>query len=79
MKRKKVQWIGHVLRRNCLLQHIFQENVGGMVGRARRHKQLLNGRKEKSSYRKLEVETHRTVWRTGFERGCGLVAFDDDA
>ena len=82
MKRREGSWIGHILRRNCLLKHVFffQENVGEMGGRARRHKQLLNGLKENSRYRKLKEETlDSTGWRADFERDCGPVGSDGAA
>jgi hypothetical protein len=46
-----------------------------MMGRrGRRRKQLLDDHKEKKGYRKLKEEAlDRTVWRTGFVRGCGPV------
>jgi ribosomal 50S subunit-associated protein YjgA (DUF615 family) len=25
IKRRKANWIGHILRRNCLLKHVFEE------------------------------------------------------
>jgi hypothetical protein len=28
-KRMKVDWIGHILHRNCLLKHIIEGNIGG--------------------------------------------------
>ena len=28
-KRRKVNWIGHILRRNCLLKHVFEGNIEG--------------------------------------------------
>ena len=49
IKRKKANWIGHILRRNCLLKHV----IGGKIevnivmgGRERRRKQLLDELKE---------------------------------
>jgi hypothetical protein len=29
IKRRKDNWIGHILRRNCLLQHDFEGKVEG--------------------------------------------------
>jgi hypothetical protein len=29
VKRRKVNWIGHILRRNCLLKHITEETIEG--------------------------------------------------
>jgi hypothetical protein len=78
VKRMKVNWIGHILRRNCLLEHIIEGNVEGrmeVTGRLeRRRKQILGDVKEKRGYWKLKEEAlYRTVWRTGFGRGYGLV------
>ena len=28
MKRRKADWIGYILRRNCLLKHIIEETIG---------------------------------------------------
>jgi hypothetical protein len=70
IKRRKANWIGHILRRNCLLKHVIEGKVEGrleMTGRrGRRGKQLLDDLKEKRRYWKLkEGSLDRTVWRTG--------------
>jgi hypothetical protein len=31
IKRRKVNWIGHILRRNCLLKHVIEEKIEGMI------------------------------------------------
>jgi hypothetical protein len=31
IKRKKANWIGHILRRNCLLKHVIEGKLGGRV------------------------------------------------
>jgi hypothetical protein len=53
-RRKKFNWIGRILRRNCLLKHIIEGKIEGaikMTGRRiRRCKQLLNGLKERRAY-----------------------------
>jgi hypothetical protein len=36
MKRRKVNWIGHILRRNCLLKHVIGGNVEGRIEMAGR-------------------------------------------
>jgi hypothetical protein len=78
IKRRKVNWIGHILHRNCLLKHVIERKLEGrieMTGRrGRRRKQLLDDLKEKRRYWKLKVEAlDRTLWRTCFGRGYGLV------
>jgi hypothetical protein len=78
LKRGKANWIGHMLHSNCLLKHVIEGKLEGkieMMGkRGRRRKQLLDGLKEKRRYWKLKEEAlDRTVWRTRFGRGYGLV------
>jgi hypothetical protein len=50
IKRRKANWIGHFLRRNCLLKHVIEGELEGrieMTGRrGRRRKQLLDNLKE---------------------------------
>ena len=45
VKRRKGNWIGHILRRNCLLEHAIELKIEGLevAGRLeKRRKQLLN-------------------------------------
>jgi hypothetical protein len=46
VKGRKADWIGHILRRNCLLKQVFEGKVEGTGRRGRRYKQLLDNRKE---------------------------------
>jgi hypothetical protein len=78
IKRRKANWIGHILRRNCLLKHAIEGNLEErieMTGRGgRRRKQLLDNLKETIRYWKLKEEAlDRTLWRTRFGRGYGPV------
>jgi hypothetical protein len=39
IKRRKAMWIGHILRRNCLLKHVIEGEIEGRIevtGRRRR-------------------------------------------
>jgi hypothetical protein len=74
IRRRRANWIGHILRRNCLLSHIIEGKIIGTRRRGRRRKQLLDDFKEARRYWKLEVAQDRTLWRTQFGRGCGPVA-----
>jgi len=60
IRRRKTNWIGHILRRNCLLKHVIERKIEGMKEvtgrRGRRRKQLRNERKEKRGYWKLKEE-----------------------
>jgi hypothetical protein len=46
VKRRKVNWIGHILRRNCLLKRIIEGQKEETVRRRRRHKQLISDLQE---------------------------------
>ena len=52
MKRRKANWMGHILRENCLLKHVIEGKIEGMIEvmgrRRRRHKQILDDLKETS-------------------------------
>jgi hypothetical protein len=54
IKGRKANWIGHILRINCLLKHVIEGNLEGrieMIGRRERsRKQLLDELKEKRRY-----------------------------
>jgi len=46
IKRRKANWIGHILCRNCLLKHVIGGKVEETGRRGRRGKQLLDDREE---------------------------------
>jgi hypothetical protein len=78
IKRRKANWIGHILRRNCLLKHVIEGKLEGrieMTGRrGRRRKQLLEDLKEKRGHWKLiEEALDRGHWISRFGRGYGPV------
>jgi hypothetical protein len=66
IKGRKANWIGHILRRNCLRKHTVEGKTGGGIevtgGQGRRRKQLLDDAKETRGYQKLKTEApHRTL------------------
>ena len=78
IKRRKANWIGHTLRRNCLLKHVIKGKTKGILEmrgiRERRCKKLLDDHKGKRGYWKLVKETlDRPMRRTRFGRGYGPV------
>ena len=78
IKRRKANRIGHILRRNCLLRHVIEGKIEGMIEvtgrRGRRRNKLRYDIKEKRVYRKLKEEAlDRTMWRTDIKRGNGPV------
>jgi len=78
ISKRKANWIGHILRRNCLLQWDTESKIkGGIEGtgrRRRRRRKLLDDLKERKGYSHLKGEAlDRTVWRNRFGRGFGPV------
>ena len=66
IKRRKANWIGHILRRNCLLKHNIEGMIEGGIEvterRGRIRKQLLNDLNETRGYWNLKEEAlDRTV------------------
>ena len=78
IRKRKVNWIGHILRRNCLLQRVTERKIQGgkeVTGRqGRRRRKLLDELKERRRYSHLKEEAlDRTMWRARFGRGFGPV------
>ena len=78
IRKRKANWIGHILRRNCLLQRVTEGKIQGgieVTGRqGRRRKKLLDDLKERRGYSHLKEEAlDRTMWRARFGRGFGPV------
>ena len=74
----KANWVGHILRRNCLLQQVIKGKIKGgievTVRRGRRRRKLLDDLEERRGYSHLKEETlDRTMWRERFGRGFGPV------
>jgi hypothetical protein len=80
ISKQKANWIGHILRRNCLLQQVIEGKVKGgieVTGRRRRRRKrrmLLDDLKERRGYSHLKEEVlDCTLWRACFGRGFGPV------
>jgi hypothetical protein len=78
ISKRKANWIGHVLRRNCLLQRVIEGKVRGGIevtgSRGGRRRKLLVDLKERRRYCHLKEEAlDRTMWRARFGRGFGPV------
>ena len=78
IRKRKANWIGHILRRNCHLQRVIEGKIKGGIEvrgrRGRRRKKLLNDLKERRGYSHLKEEAlDRTMWRARFGRGFGPV------
>jgi hypothetical protein len=68
IRKRKAKWIGHILRRNCLLQRVIEGKIqGGIEVTGRRRRKLLDDLKERRGYSHLKEEPlDRTMWRAGF-------------
>ena len=78
ISKRKANWIGHILRRNCLLQRVIEGKIQGgteVTGRqGRKRRKLLDDLKERRGYSHLKEEAlDRTMWRARFGRGFGRV------
>jgi hypothetical protein len=78
ISKRKANWIGHILRRNCLLQRVIEGKIKGAIEvtgiRRRRRRKLLDDLKERRGYSDLKEEAlDRTMWRARFGRGFGPV------
>ena len=54
ISKRKANWIGHILRRNCLLQRVIEGKIKGGTEvrgrRGRRRRKLLDDLKERRGY-----------------------------
>ena len=86
IRKRKANWIGHILRRNCLLKQVIEGKIKGKIEvtgrRGRRRKKLLDDLKDSGGYCELKEEAlDRTMWRNRFGRSFGHVVWqitDDD-
>ena len=54
--RRKVNWIGHILRRNCLLHDLIEGQMTEVRGVGRRRTQLLDDLRNRRRYWELKEE-----------------------
>jgi len=78
IRKRKADWIGYILRRNCLLQRVIEGKIRRgieVTGRqGRRRTKLLDDLKDRRRYSYLkEKPLDRTMWRARLRRGCGPV------
>ena len=79
IRKWKANWIGHILRRNCLLKQVIEGKIKGEMEvarrRGRRRKKLvdddLNDRRGDSHLKEEALD--RTIWRYRFGGGFGPV------
>jgi hypothetical protein len=78
IRKRKVNWIGHISRRKCFLKQVIEgKKKVGMEAtrrRGRRRKKLLDDLKDRRGYSHLkEKALDRTMQRNSFGRGFGPV------
>ena len=78
IRKRKANWIGHILHRNCLLKQVIEGKIKREMEvarrRGRRRKKLLDELKERRGYSHLkEKALDHTVWRNRFGGGFGPV------
>jgi len=78
IRKRKANWIGYILRGNCLLQRVIEGKIKGGIEvterRGGRRRKLLGDLKEWRGYSHLKEEAvDRTMWRARFGRGFGPV------
>ena len=74
IRKRKANWIGHNLRRNCLLKQVIEEKIKGEMEVARRQgrrrMKLLDDLKDRRGYSHLKQEALVcTMWRHRFGGG----------
>jgi hypothetical protein len=80
IRKRKANWIGHILRRNCLLKQVIEGKIKWRIEvtrrRGRRRKQLLDDLGDRRGYSHLKEEAlDRIKWGNRFGRGCGPVVW----
>ena len=70
-RKRKAKWIGHILRRNCLLKQVIEGKIKGEIEvtrrRGRRCRKLLDDLKDRRGYSHLKEEAVvRYTWRNRF-------------
>ena len=78
IRKRKANWIGHILHRNCLLQRVIEGKIKGGIkvtgSRGRKRRKLLDDLKERREFSHLKEEAlDRTMWRARFGVGFGPV------
>ena len=78
IRKRKANWICHILRRNCLLKQVIEGKIKGEMEvtrrRGRRRKKLRNDLQDRRGYRHLKEEAlDRVMWRNRFGGGFGPV------
>jgi len=69
--KRKANWIGHILRRNCHPKQVMEGKIKGQIEvtrrQGRRRKKLLDDLKDRRGYCELKEDAlDHTMWRNSF-------------
>ena len=78
IRKRKANWMGHILRRNCLLKQVIEGKIKGEMEvtkrQGRRRRKLLDDLKDRRGYSHLKEEAlDGTMSRNRFRGGFGPV------
>jgi hypothetical protein len=78
ISKRNANWVGHIIRRNCLLRQVIERKIKGGIEvtgrRGRRCRKLVDDLKERRGYSHLkEKALDRTMWTARFGRCFGPV------
>jgi hypothetical protein len=78
IRKRNANWIGHIVRRNCLLKQVIEGKIKKQIKvkrrQGRRRKKLLDNLGDRRGYSYLKEEAlDRVKWGNRFGRGCGPV------
>ena len=78
IRKRKANWIGHILRRNCFLKQVIEGKIKREMEvarrRGRRRKKLLDDLTDRRGYSHFKEEAlDCTMWRHRFGGGFGPV------
>ena len=57
MKRRKANWIGHILRRNCLLKHVIE-------GKIKKRIEVTRRRVRRRNFLPDDLQEKRRYWKS---------------
>jgi hypothetical protein len=77
IRKRKANWIGHILRRNCLLKQVIEGKIKGEIEvikrRGRRRQKLLDDLKYRRGCSHLKEEAlDHTMWRNLLEEDLNM-------
>jgi len=83
IRKRKANWIGHILRRNCLLKQVIEGKIKEEMElarrRRRRRKKLLDDLKDRRGHSHLTEEAlDRTMWKHRFGGGFGPIVRENN-